>query len=481
MTVVSTLAQALNQVERIKQQQLLLGDLQVQVATGKKSQLYEGLGVDVKASISSRSDINKLDTYVSNIDRGQTRVAEMVSVLDAIKTQAQNSIDGIAGQPQQGDFDLEILRRIAESGFEFIIDLLNSRNGDTYLFSGGASTTKPISNTGGLDSLFSNLNPQWANGTLPFNPPDSITDEYISQYRDSDNLTDVEIGYDGALNQAKKVFISITENTELDYTIMANDPALRDIVVALATIKNLPNVLDAPPPQGQVVGTVDIEAASFGVDLFTAYGFVDGSDNFEIRFDKNGPLDSGPIVIDLSDVAAAPEAAIPPANSGAEGLVNYINDVIIPNLPNPLNTTSVARLSNGQLVLGAEADIEITAGTMGVSNLASLGLTEGTTSPTNADSKDAFFQVLNDLGAMLAEGIDNLERLQYKLYDVQARMNQTKKLHTFDKSLLQTTVSDAEDIDLNEVATKLNFLQIQLEASFRVTAAVRETSLLRFI
>ena len=59
MTLVSTLGQALDQIERIKQQQSLLGTLQLQVATGKKSQTFEGLGSDTILSERSRAEFNK--------------------------------------------------------------------------------------------------------------------------------------------------------------------------------------------------------------------------------------------------------------------------------------------------------------------------------------------------------------------------------------------------------------------------------------
>lgn len=479
MTLVSTLGQALDQIERIKQQQLLLGNLQLQVSTGKKTQEFTGLGSDTIISQRARADFKELDTYLNNIIRGETRVAQMLSSLNEIQRQAQNSLDALVGQPQQGNIDLSIIKQVATNAFDFVLDLLNTQDGDTYLFAGSDSSTKPISDIGSLDSFFSTLNPQWSDGTLPFTPPDSITDEYISQYR---SIGDVTAGYSGSLNSAKDVFIRVNEGVELDYTIFANNPALRDIVIALGTIRNLPDVLNAPPPQGHVVGTADIQAASAGTSLITTPGnpYTPLTDDFVIRFDPGGPNDSGPIVIDLSVVDAA--NPVPPAASGAQALMDYFTNTVIPNLPVPLNTTTTATVNSvGEIVIGAEADIQILPGTMGDTGLAFMGLTAGTTSPTDLDSKDEFFEVFNDLARMLTGSIDAVDQMKFKINSVQVALNQTKERHTFDKSLLLNAISTVEDIDLSEVAVKLSFLQIQLEASFRITASVRDLSLVNFI
>ncbi len=351
MTLISTLGQALDQIERIKQQQSLLGDIQLQVASGKKTQRFTGLGADTIISERARADFNELDTFLDNITRGETRTAQMVSSLDEIQNQAQNVLNALAGQPQQGDIDLSTIKQISTTAFDFVIDLLNTQDGDTYLFAGGDSSIPPINNTGSLDAFFASLNPLWTAGTLPFTPPDNIADAYTSQYR---NIPEVTAGFSGSLNSAKNVLIRVDESVEVDYTTLANNPALRDIIMALGTINNIPDVINAP-------------------------------------------------------------GAMP-----------------IPGVASP-------------------------------------------------EQKDNFFQVFNDLAVMLSDAIDDVDQLKFRLNSVQVTLNQTKELHKFDKSVLLGTIDSVENVDLAEAATKLNFLQIQLEASFRVSAAVRDLSLVNFL
>lgn len=481
MTQISTLGQALDQIERIKQQQELLGTLQYQVSSGKKAQSFIELGADSLISERSRAEFNQLDIYLNNIVRGETRINQMLNALTQISTQAQNTLNGLAGQPQQGNIDMTIIKSVAENAFEFVINLLNLQDGDTYLFGGSDSSTQPIRDTGALDSFIRDLNNLWTTGDplLSFTPPDTITDAYISAFQ---SIADTTAGFSGSLQNAGKVFVTADNGVELDYTVLANDPALRDIVIALGVIKNLPDVLDAPPPQGQVVSQVDLETLSAGVSLDAAPGnpFAPSADAFEITFDPDGPLDTGPISIDLSDVQLANPA--PPAASGAQALVDYLNGTIIPSLQPPLSTTTRAFINgSGQVVINAETSIEIDRGTMGVAGLSFLGLSEGVTEVTDNDSKDAFFQVFNELAVMLTHAIDKIDQIEYRLNNVQVFMAQAEETHKFDKNTLLSTIADVEDVDLSEVATQLNFLQIQLEASFRVTAAVSNLSLINFL
>lgn len=138
-------------------------------------------------------------------------------------------------------------------------------------------------------------------------------------------------------------------------------------------------------PQARVVGKVDIATLSTGWDLNVApdnpFLPISGPpllDEFTLRFDEGGANDTGNIIIDLTTVAAT--YPVPPAITGADALVTYLNNDIIAALPPPLNTTITAQLNQfGQLVLEGQVDIGIGIGTMGDDGLEYLGLSAGTT------------------------------------------------------------------------------------------------------
>ena len=82
---------------------------------------------------------------------------------------------------------------------------------------------------------------------------------------------------------------------------------------------------------------------------------------------------------------------------------------------------------------------------------------------------------------MVTDAIDQIDQQRFKLENARARINEIMRNHEQEQSILQETISTVEDVDINEVAVKLNALQLQLEASYGVTARVQQLSLVNFI
>jgi flagellar hook-associated protein 1 FlgK len=168
-------------------------------------------------------------------------------------------------------------------------------------------------------------------------------------------------------------------------------------------------------PQARFVGTVDIRTLSSGVDLNVAPGnpFLPVSgppllDEFTLRFDAGGANDTGDIVIDLTTVATLYPA--PPATSGAQSLIDYLNNDIIPALAPPLDTAISAQFNQfGQLVINSQYDITIGEGTMGTAGLNYLGLQAGTTT-----AQPAYFDI--------QVGLDNPVRITVEPGDTEVEL-----------------------------------------------------------
>ena len=94
---------------------------------------------------------------------------------------------------------------------------------------------------------------------------------------------------------------------------------------------------------------------------------------------------------------------------------------------------------------------------------------------------DNFFNILNDLGRMINDAIDDLDQARFNLESDRARLSEIKDQHGLDKATVLNTISDIENADIEDVAVKLNYLQIQLEASYRVTASVSGLTLATFL
>lgn len=399
MTGISTLGQALAQIERIKDQQTLLGTLSTQLATGKKTQEFSGLGTDTLTSQRARADFKELDTYINNITNADRRISLMLKAVEEFKAQAENFANALVGFSQQSahqkgevvyyddpttpattentaigmnqaepDVDFRTLQDLAANLYSFMDDLLNTQENDRYLLGGADTLTKPLAGTSVLDATINTYVANWKSGTIT--TADLINN--LSNRTTATNpsaITDSTVGYSAALTagNVQNVFVRVDNFSEIEYTALANEKPFRDVIVALSYFsnKNLPPIADQ----------VEIDATT-GLPVIQTEG-APGSDLQEM--------------------------------------------------------------------------------------------------------KDNFFAVFNDLTSMVNNAIDDIDRIRFKLEGARARINELKNSHQDQKNLLLGTIADVEDVDMSDVAIKLNTLQVQLDASFRVTARVNQLSLVNFL
>lgn len=374
MTGISNLGQAIDQIARLKSQQVTLDNFSTQIATGKKTQQFSGLGTDILRSQRARANINQLDQYTTNIKNAHRRINLMVSTVQQISGQADNISAALTVLAQGGDLpEFETTQQLASDVYDYILDLMNVKDGERYLFAGSDSSVRPIEDKGAFDSYLGNFIPDetdltapplvssgfigdWGDGTI-------TTDEFISSYH---NVNENILGYSQSLvsGSTGDVRVRVDENSDFDYTLLANTPGMKELVVALGVLKNL------PPPE------------------------------------------------------YAPGA---------------LND--------PLATT-------------AAADIP----------------------PFPSEEKQQnFYQVFNDLTAMINQAVDKLETQEYRLSLVEAQTATIQEQYVYQTNALETTISEIENIDLTETIAKIQQVQIGLEASFSVTALISDLTLVNFL
>lgn len=400
MTGISNIAQVLSQVELIKTQQSTFDTLSFQLASGKKTDKFSGLGADIIISKRARADLKSIDSYIRNISNAERRINLMLKAIEEFQAQAGNFADAMIGLSQQsthqkGDviyyddpltpdtvenvpvghdsadstIELQTIRDMAENLFTFMVDLVNIRENDRYLLAGADTLTKPLTDKGLLDSALSTLITDWKSGTITTTDLIADLQDRTTDDGNTDAVTDTIVGYSPELSagNVEDIFVRVNETSDVEYTILANDQSFRDVFVALSYVKNenLPPIADTYLP-------------------------------------------------------GDPAYPAPPSIDGAPG--DTINDMM-----------------------------------------------------------DNFFSVFNELSGMVSRAIQDIDSLRFKLEGVKARLNDLKIDHKNQKNLLLSTVSDAEDVDVNEVAVKINTLQVQLEASYRLTASLSELSLVNFL
>ena len=255
MTGISNLGQALDQISRLKNQQITLDNFSTQIATGKKTQQFSGLTADVLRSQRARADINKLDQYTNNITNGHRRINLMTGALQQIKSQANNLVNGLTIAPQGGEYpDFETTKQLADDVYDYIIDLMNTKDGERYLFAGSDSSIPPIEESMLFDSFL---------GTFRYDDTDLVTpsevsgfigswgaglittEEFIDAYHNTDENT---LGYSSALvsGTTGEVKIRVDENSDFDYTLLANNDGMKDLIIAIGVLKNMPPPEHAP-------------------------------------------------------------------------------------------------------------------------------------------------------------------------------------------------------------------------------------------
>ncbi len=310
MTGVSTLGQALRQIENLNRQQVQLGTLSTQLATGKKTQSYAGLNVDALTSVRSRTALTSISVYINNIQRADTIMGLTVSAVEEFQQQTEEFSDTLVSFLHEGDHqigdkvyyddpateevetiivgntsgeldtDFGSVIQHSKNLFTFLGELLNTKEGDRFLFAGADGGTQPYNDTGTLEAAVGNLLTDWKSGAI-------TTDELISDLFDRESTTananainDATIGYSSSLSNgtAGNVFVRASENSEFKYTALANEDSFRDIMVMLAVMSNeaFPPIVDVyedgvypgtPDQKGAPGATADEQKENF-YDLF---------------------------------------------------------------------------------------------------------------------------------------------------------------------------------------------------------------------
>lgn len=270
-----------------------ISDLETQLATGQKSQTYAGISRDSLRLVTLETSRTQVDQFVSNIDKVQQRLTLMEASMEAIDSLARDfrqTLNSALTAPDAAGRDLAAL---AADMRQMIVDLLNSSDGQTYLF-GGTRTDRPPVELNGYSNLsliesdgitvdskfYEDYYTQVQGNTLPFaqgsfynqiffdkngvaptaplpaDPDNPTLSEFVAEdpdlwqyYVDRLNSTEMvanpKTDYYQGNSQANVVRADRT--LELDYDIRANLPVFQQILGAFDAVASLP-VGDAADP-----------------------------------------------------------------------------------------------------------------------------------------------------------------------------------------------------------------------------------------
>ncbi len=105
----------------------------------------------------------------------------------------------------------------------------------------------------------------------------------------------------------------------------------------------------------------------------------------------------------------------------------------------------------------------------------------GAPGATKEEMEDNFYELFNSINVMVNKAIDNVDKTRFRIESARSRVAEFELRHEESRNLLLDTVADVENVDITEVALRLNTLQIQIEASYAVTAKNQQLSLVNFL
>lgn len=142
MTRVSSFGQNQALLQGILRNQTELFDAQKQVNTGKKSDEYRGIADQATTLVASKTLFSRTDAY-------QTIAQDVGRTADVYDLQLGLVLEGARDLRQQmltaiGNNDATGFNLVMEETFGLVVDSLNSKVGNTYIFGGAAASEAPV-------------------------------------------------------------------------------------------------------------------------------------------------------------------------------------------------------------------------------------------------------------------------------------------------------------------------------------------------
>ncbi len=226
---VSFLGSSTAQTSRLKDLATTLNDLERQMTTQKKTDTLAGLGYDSLGVQRLHMDKNQLDGYLNNIDAANTRIGFMSSNMTGASTVGQQLIDSIQKQVLGGNLDMNEISTLAQQALDFLGDTMNVQLDGRYLFAGSDTTAQPFNNKTLLNTNMQTEVTNWLNGTTTTAQLEANVDAQ----------TPTAVGLNPALSASGSVAVRADQNTEVDYTVKADNSGMQDIMKALGLAANL--------------------------------------------------------------------------------------------------------------------------------------------------------------------------------------------------------------------------------------------------
>ena len=136
-----------------------LNTITEQSSSGLVSQSYAGLGANARVSLDLQPQVAHAAAYSANIDAATGRLSVTQAALSQIASIANTFHADLPKLGSVSSQEVDSVAADARSALQQVADLLNTKNGNVYVFAGQDSSTPPVANAGNIlsSSFFTSI------------------------------------------------------------------------------------------------------------------------------------------------------------------------------------------------------------------------------------------------------------------------------------------------------------------------------------
>jgi flagellar hook-associated protein 3 FlgL len=490
------------QSQTLVQMRAQLDDLQRQLATGKKSETYAGLGLARGLDLEVRARLSRIENFQTSIFNVDLRVNMMNTALERIRT---------VGADMRSETRFPLSYELVSGGqtaaqrtttlrLDEVLSLLNEKAGDRYLFSGRATdqpATETVAHILNGDGARAGFKQVMAERLLA----DQGADQRGRLLAPAAAGGVVTLSHDGVANHPFGFKLaSVTTDFGATITNNAGPPVEYEIDLTGGNPVASNRVsIQLNQPDGT---SVQIELTATTEDPPPSGSFLIGATPADTANNLASAIDAKILTLAKTELAAASavkagedffaiDSANPPqrvngppfetATAMIDGTATntvfwYTGDA---GTDDP-RATAIARVDDTITVdygvRGNEYGLRQLVQNMAV--FSSMSFSE-----SDPDARARYFAVASKVGAGLdgSTGLSKIEGIQTEIAGAKLAADAAKQRLDDKKPVLQGLVDDIENVSPEEVGTMLLTMSTRLQATLQTTALLSRFSLLNFM
>lgn len=473
-----------------------LGDLQRQLATGKKSDTYAGLGLERGLTVGLRAHLSSLDGYGDTITSVGVRLDLAQTSLSRI-SDISGEIKAVVNQMTSAD-SRTTSQIAAQSAVGEILGLLNTRAGDRYIFSGLAADQPAVDSvenimdgTGaraGLKQLIAERNQADLGasglGRLVISSPTAtsaqVAEDVVGIYgfklnAISSTMTSATVTGPAGVPPAMSVDLGAvpSEGQTVSFVFDLPDGTTETLVLTATASTN-------PGPNEFAIGGDPIATrTNLQAKMTTAIGTL-----ARTSLSAASALQASSEFFNIDTANPPQRVAGPPFNtataSAAGTPANTVYWYTGEAGSQPARSTATARIDQSITVTyGLRANEEGIRWQL--QNIAALAATTFSATDPDAEARGAALSSRLRPALDTPPGTDKIETIQAELAGAQVSLAAAKQRHRQTDATLSNLLGSIEGVTNEEVGAQILALQTSLQATLQTTSLLYQTSILQYL